>query len=140
MDRNKLYNEYYDWINGWDWDATVEEAKANPGIDIEGNRNGYSFLGSVFAIMPSGKYYTPWANSNVTEEEAERDEIFGEALELIASVHGGWIESGEGDPCDIFFAISLEERPETSTCELCGAELDLSAPGWICAQCVADAE
>jgi hypothetical protein len=25
------------------------------------------FLGTVFSLLPSGKYYTPWANSNVDE-------------------------------------------------------------------------
>lgn len=110
MNRNKLYHKYYTQIKGWNWPAIVEEAKKkkNTVIDFEGNRHGYFLLGSVFNTMPSGKYYTPWAHSNVTKEEAERDEIFLDALESIALRHNGWIESGEGDPCDIFFVISLE--------------------------------
>lgn len=33
--------------------------------DIIPNLHRQVFLGTVFALMPSGKYYTPWANSNV---------------------------------------------------------------------------
>ena len=108
MNRNKLYHKYYTRIKEWNWDAIVEEAKKKPVTNFEGNRYGYFLLGSVFNTMPSGKYYTYWAHSNVTEEEAERDEIFIDALESIASRYGGWIESGEDDSCDIFFVISLE--------------------------------
>ena len=28
------------------------------------------FIGTVFALMPSGKYYTPWAHGNVEPCEA----------------------------------------------------------------------
>ena len=36
-------------------------------IDEEGNLVGRSFLGTVFALCPSGKYYMPFACSNVDE-------------------------------------------------------------------------
>ena len=148
------------------------------------------FLGTVMSIMPSGKYYTPWANSNVgacprckgegkvvnkkadeaahkasvaadhvlrkylmdtygafcegkwpadkqaeLEEhvrkanataptlectychgmgsrEALEDETMNEALEEEASKHGCWIESGEGDPCDMFLSQTVEVTEE----------------------------
>lgn len=38
------------------WDKIKEEAIAN---------KGYAFLGTVMNIYPSGKFYTPWARSNV---------------------------------------------------------------------------
>jgi hypothetical protein len=140
------------------------------------------FLGTVFALYPSGKYYTPFANSNVDvcprckgmckvknakedasacslamaedsalrtsmmaqygawangqwpeesvkrleslqktirqtaaektcphchgegSREAYEDGVFSEALESAAEKVGAWIESGEGDPCDVFLA------------------------------------
>jgi hypothetical protein len=83
------------------------------------------FLGTVFDLTPSGKYYMPWACSNVeicdncvktehapcSEEypcsgdkccEVCQDARFWEELEAEAGEHGYAIASGEGDPCDIF--------------------------------------
>lgn len=60
------------------------------------------YLGSVMSLMPSGKYYTPWANSNVTESEALKDEKERERMENAASSLDAWLESGEGDPTDVF--------------------------------------
>lgn len=60
------------------------------------------FLGTVFALAPSGKYYMPWACSNVTEEEAEEDEKWRDAVEAELNKFDAHIASGEGDPCDLF--------------------------------------
>ena len=90
--------------------------------DSEGNPVKRTFLGSVFSLFPSGKYYMPWANSNVNpcprckgkgcnfcshlgSREAYEDEIFGETLEKAAGKKEGWIESGEGDATDIFLCL-----------------------------------
>lgn len=68
------------------------------------------FLGTVFAVMPSGKYYMPFACSNVTEAEAEEDEAWrNQADEELDSI-GAWLESGEGDPCDLFVVTFAEEK------------------------------
>ena len=64
------------------------------------------FLGTVFQLYPSGKYYMPWACSNVTEEEAEQDEEWREAVEAALDEHGMYLTSGEGDPCDVFASES----------------------------------
>jgi hypothetical protein len=62
------------------------------------------FLGTVFALVPSGKFYTPWACSNVTEDEASADEEwYDRARQELESV-GLSLESGEGDPCDLLAA------------------------------------
>lgn len=85
----------------------------------DGERVESVFLGTVFDIMPSGKYYMPWASGNVAlcprckgkgcdycghlgSREAYEDELMGEALEEEADRLGCFTESGEGDPCDIF--------------------------------------
>lgn len=95
--------------------------------DMEGNIVESVFLGSVFSIYPSGKYYTPWANSNVEvcnrckgkgcdfcgylgSREAFEDELFTEFLEEYAD--NCWIESGEGDPCDIFLVRLVKNNSE----------------------------
>lgn len=105
---------YSQILHDWNWDAVKEEAENNPSESMwdKGEYFGYCYLGSVFCIMPSGKYYTPFACSNVTEREAERDERYMEALEKVANKYGGWIESGEGDPCDLFFVCHVDKEEE----------------------------
>lgn len=103
------------------------------------------YLGSCFSLSPSGKYYTPWANSNVEAceacakamdapcdktspcippddwegEEGEeyhcevcKDAAFYKQLDEEAESIGAWIESGEGDPCDIFICIHVDKEEE----------------------------
>ena len=87
----------------FDWPALKAEALRNPHYDPDVEDDICSiFLGTVFALTPSGKYYMPWACSNVTDEEAAKDEAWYEALDAVVESYGGWIESGEGDPCDLF--------------------------------------
>lgn len=64
------------------------------------------YLGSILALSPSGKVYMPWS-SNVTEKEAFRDERWRESLERQLGKY--WLESGEGDPCDLFAVRFLRE-------------------------------
>jgi len=155
--------------------------------NLEGERVNITCLGTVFNLYPSGKYYAPFANGNVSlcprchgggritsknsdssnwkiasgtalalrmesiskygkwaegkwpqviidrlkkldsvikttaptktcpycngigSREAYEDEVFGEALEEAARKKGGWITSGEGDPCDIFYGENIDE-------------------------------
>lgn len=107
-----LYAQYYDAISAWDWARLHREALNNPyaGWDSAINDEhdmGSAYLGSSLNLSPSGKYYTPFANSNVTTREAYRDEQWFAALEQVAVEHHGWIECGEGDPTDLYFVIQL---------------------------------
>jgi hypothetical protein len=118
---------------GIDWDVVKEEMAQVPwetcwdGEDKERR----VFLGTVMSLYPSGKYYTPFANSNVEvcdacaeagdvpcdkdspcsgvdgHCEACQDARYGEALEQEADEHGYHIMNGEGDPCDVF-VVELE--------------------------------
>ncbi len=80
------------------------------------------YVGSVFSLLPSGKFYTPWANSNVEpcprcggdgcdycgglgSREAFEDETWYNSVDEIASERGLWLESGEGDPTDLFLCM-----------------------------------
>ncbi len=156
-------------------------------FERDGNTYRSVLIGSVFSVMPSGKYYTPFACSNLTpcpacggegvqyrkrskarklrqvvrqsyrlsghlikhhgfycekawpshaaarlaalrdmaaylspkhtcghcdgvgSREAALDDAFLEAMENEAEKHDCFIESGEGDPCDIFLSKMMEE-------------------------------
>lgn len=108
----RQYSIYYADISAWDWTEIKSNAQSNVTIDPYDGKGlyGTSYLGSVFAIMPSGKYYTAYARLNVTKRETRLDEIYFEALEHIASEYGLWIESGEGDPCDLFACCQIEQN------------------------------
>ncbi|MFA7211784.1 MAG: hypothetical protein WC110_10105 [Bacteroidales bacterium] len=60
------------------------------------------FVGTVFSLYPSRKYYVPFACSNVSEVEAEEDEAWRAQAEAELDTIDAWLESGEGDPCDLF--------------------------------------
>ena len=62
------------------------------------------YVGSVLDLLPSGKYYTPWACNNVTEEEVEADEAWWEAFNAELAKHNAWSETYEGDPLDVLVA------------------------------------
>jgi hypothetical protein len=88
-----------------------EDDPTNPGTQTR-----RAFLGTVFDLYPSGKYHTASASSNVTEEEAEADQDFAEMLDREADEHGLYVESGEGDPCDLF-AVESRDIPESNAQE-----------------------
>ena len=104
---------------GIDWNGVKEEMEENGGyIERDGEIYRQIFLGTVFNLTPSGKYYTFWACGNLElcplcegegcdfcgnlgSREALLDQIFWEKLEHEAEEHGYYITSGEGDPCDV---------------------------------------
>ena len=119
MTRQQFYERQ---IKAWDWPQIVSDARSH--LD-DGEPVGMTYLGSVFTIMPSGKYYMPFACGNLDpcphckghgcavcngcgSREAARDEDFREALEAVAAQHGGFVTAGEGSATDILFGISVE--------------------------------
>ncbi len=116
FDRHAILKAHYAAKIAADWrleaikkecDSNKEEDNDNPGEMI-----GRCFLGSVFAIMPSGKYYMPWT-TNQTRADETRDGAFMEAFEEFLESGGMWLESGEGDPCDMFAACHFDAPEET---------------------------
>jgi hypothetical protein len=159
-----------------------------PYKDLDGDILKSVFIGTCFNIMPSGKYYMPFACSNVEKcsncggkgeivnpnadmalyeenlkkeheiivylvdniqsywdlslemketldsirvclkryadtvecpvchglgsEEAYKDQVMQEALEYYADKYGAFMHSGEGDPCDIFVSIVVDEEED----------------------------
>lgn len=104
---------------GIDW-ARVQEALESQGdeyTDECGNRVKALFLGSVFSLVPSGKYYTPFATGNVEEEEAESDAAWFQAVDEEAGKYGLSVGSAEGDPTGllVFKVLGTDENP---SCEV----------------------
>ena len=110
-----LYKRYKAELReGIDWEALkaeLESMKDNSGYvreDESGIKAVETFMGTVFALTPSGKYYMPWACSNVTAREAYRDEQWHAALEALCSERGLYVTSGDGDPCDLYIGMTYE--------------------------------
>ena len=102
------YDLYYEQIKGWDWQAIKDSAKNNPCESFDGDTYGSEYLGNIPDIYPSGKYWLFFASSNVDREEQIKDTSFSEALETVASEFDMWLESSEGDACDLYVCCSLE--------------------------------
>lgn len=77
-----------------------------------------TYLGSVFNIMPSGKYYMLFACSNVTEDEAEEDERYNAQMEDELRTINAYLISGEGDPTDILINRTYAILDEIPTCDI----------------------
>lgn len=173
----RLSEKYRSEIARWNWDGIKSSAKENAEPSGDGGSVGREFLGTVFSIFPSGKFYTAFALGNLDychsckgegetrkkypcepcagsgmrmdsqnwlhahkvgnalshqevfpcwvchgtghinkpcrqcgglgSQEAYRDSVFLEALEDKARKEGGWIESGEGASCDLFFCLPV---------------------------------
>jgi len=84
----------------WDEIERLLDA-AEPVVDEAGNRVRMVYLGTVFSLTPSGKYYTFWTG-NQSEEDVEADTQWWEKVEEEAEKRGLFITSGEDDSCDIF--------------------------------------
>lgn len=109
-------------LREFDWPGLVKQAKDLPCSEqrcalqlVAGESPMHSiYLGSVLSLSPSGKYYTPFANGNVTDAEAKKDEAWYSAMDRAAEKHGGTIESGEGDPCDLYFTLPCPQTKPAS--------------------------
>lgn len=63
-----MTNPFLKEIHSWNWKWIVSSAKNDPEVrDEDGGTIGRTYLGSIFSLTPSGKYYTPFACSNVDE-------------------------------------------------------------------------
>jgi hypothetical protein len=98
-------------IRSWDWPGIITHTKeqarlhgddgCTDGCDSAGHV-GECYLGSVMSLAPSGKFYTAWT-TNQTSDDVDKDSRWYAALDKVAEKSQGWIESGEGDPTDLYF-------------------------------------
>jgi hypothetical protein len=96
-------SEQFDWLKIIECLDTTEQTLCE---DSEGYQKMH-YIGTIFQLSPSGKYYTPFANSNVTQQEADLDEAYWNALDSELDKRGMWRESGEGSTSDIFFCRAV---------------------------------
>ena len=96
--RQEIYDNFYPHLINFE--VTENE---------EGSDYLSDYLGSVFSIFPSGKFYAPWT-TNQTIRDVWHDRAFAEALESVLDEYGMWFESGEGDPTDLFICTHLKEE------------------------------
>lgn len=66
-------------------------------------------LGTVSDLTPSGKYYTLFACSNITQQEAETDEVWWINLKNAAEERDLFVEQSDVDPCDIMIGETKTE-------------------------------
>lgn len=128
---NGEYSEFYDQVEtGFDLESIYEELDREPWQDSYSDPDYQEeklvYLGSVFVLCPSGKYYMPWACSNVDpceachghgcdycgdmgSREAFLDAIWYDKAESELETIGAFLQNGEGDPTDIF-AVRVRDK------------------------------
>jgi hypothetical protein len=97
-----IKQEYRKEIEGWNWAWIKNEAAQCTATSDSGEVFGSCFIGTVQSLAPSGRYTAPWNRTSA------QDSAFFRALDDIAAEHGMWIESGEGDPCDLYACVAVE--------------------------------
>jgi hypothetical protein len=98
-DRAKWYEQYKEEFESWNWGGIKNEAERDMAVDLDNPDMlvGRVFIGSLTSVTPSGKFYTPFAHSNITEYEANRDEEWHSALEAVAEEHDMAVMYDDGD-------------------------------------------
>lgn len=108
---------------GIDWEAIEKEFDSGEVVVEDDEIVVQIYLGSVLSLVPSGKYYAPFACSNLApcpycqgqgcescghngSFEARMDELWFETLERECDEHDCYYVSGEMDPCDLFLCRS----------------------------------
>lgn len=106
--------------------------------DMEGNTVKGVYLGSIFNNTPSGKYYLPFACSNVEachicggrgcgycgnlgSREAYLDQIYQETLEEALDAGGLYYTSGEGSGEDMFAEKLIKSAYDDDSAETADA-------------------
>ena len=103
--REKLETQYKEEILCYNWDRLQFISVPN-----EDGDDFYEtcFVGTVFGLTPSGKYYTFWT-TNQTARDVIRDQAWWAAFEAVLEEKGYWHECDGGD---IFVARPVQEWVE----------------------------
>ncbi|MBW1953645.1 MAG: hypothetical protein JRI66_11280 [Deltaproteobacteria bacterium] len=90
-------------------------------VDYEGRPYWSAYIGSYMSLDPCGRYHHVLSPNGASA----RCERYWEALERAAEKLGGWIESGEGDPTDIYFCQSASIGDTVTVADLQDLDLQL---------------
>ena len=90
-----------------DWTSVRKEMNERPweAVDDGCAHVRHVWLGTIYALTPSGKYYTAFACSNVSDAEADADEAWWDELYRVAEEHGYSVDCNADD-------IYLEESDD----------------------------
>jgi hypothetical protein len=118
FDRHEILKRHYvDEIRQWNWDWVTssfdQNSKDSDCYDVdEDSKYVYLFIGSVFALTPSGKVYAFWT-SNQTRADETRDAAWWEALEQVCEEHGCFQSCPDNcDGADIFLCKRYDVEEE----------------------------
>lgn len=75
------------------------------------------YYGDILYLNPSGKFYTCWT-TNQTDDDVENDQLFWDTINEIIEPLGLWVETGEGNACDVMICGEYVE-PEPHFCKNC---------------------
>lgn len=125
-------SEYWPWE---DMEATVKALNCPSHADVILTEDGtflwQEWLGSWTELCPSGKIYTPFANSNVDAIEAVFDTYWRESMESLAEQHGlfffteesdCWLGANVDEQCSFDENAVLDAFNETDYIELVSSE------------------
>lgn len=109
-DDSELEAEYRAEIEAWNWLSLRADAISNA-ENSEDGESGFTWVGSVYALCPSGKMYAMWT-SNQTDWDVRRDEIWWEVLNEVALKNQMWVTDGaESD--HIYLGCELPDDEES---------------------------
>lgn len=120
MKHTSLLHRYTEEIRSWNWDIIKKECEGNLFWDEYMDPDsliGTCILGTVFTLLPSGKYYTSFTTSH-TFFDIVKDELYHEILAIVAEEYGLYIRGNDHDPCDLcahlpLFAEDFDDRRHT---------------------------
>ena len=67
------------------------------------------YIGTCFALLPSGKYYIEGLTSNQTWRDVIMDGYFMETLNRKLNEVHLWLQAGEGSPSDLFVCRGVND-------------------------------
>ena len=102
-----LTAKYKKEILAWNWQEIKKKALCNVMVDDSENILGNCYLGTIFGIMPSGKFYAFWT-TNQTRSDVTKDQCFMEALESVAYANDMFVGCNEFDSDGVFIQCKVE--------------------------------
>lgn len=101
FDRHRILYENYKSLLRDDINFAVFSAICDENLEWDKEQDcfvGRAWLGTVFALTPSGKVYAPWT-TNQTRSDVIKDEAWWDALNDLADENNLYVTGDSGDIC-----------------------------------------